>query len=228
MTEAQEMILDRLMVAELIGVQGPAGPLGLAVEALGPLRGAGGSRIPRTLGWPGILRQALQAASAALEGLEQRRQVAVTFFSVVAPRRKAPALGPSRQVELALWCALRVHPLVCRRGCPCAGYVEEAVRGFLAERRPSAAKWPRGPLRCSAVLPRDWSDVGPHGSPEESASAALGCALSVASLRDSGWYSVGNAKWAGWHAARVAALVKEVKGAVSFCLALAREMGLWL
>lgn len=225
MTEAQEIILDRLMVEEMIEAKGESTPLGLAFQALdGCLSGR--REFTRTLGFPPILRQALHAANATLERTDDRRELAITVFSVVAPRRKSPALGRQRQIEVALWGALRVHPLVCRAACPHAASIEKSVKHALATRRASSLKLPSGPVCCPAAVTRDSFDAALYGSsPEQAASAALAYVVGFGWMSSRHWH-VDNCRWAGGFAARVATMVRGAAGASDFCLALAREVGL--
>jgi hypothetical protein len=224
MTEAQEAILDRLMVEEVIGVKS-TGPLGLAAKAL-RVCCQGQPYYARTLGYPIILRQALNTANEALPGTEERRKFAIPFFSAVAPRRKAPPLNSIRHIEIALWGGLRVHPLVCRVDCPFALGIQAEVSEFLTIRRLPATAPRRHAIHCPALLTRDCGEGELHLSAEYSAFEALTFVGEAARRQANSLWPNPSACVAADRAARVAALVEGATGAIDFCLALAREVGL--
>jgi hypothetical protein len=224
MTDAQEAILDRLMVEEVIGVKS-AGPLGLAGKALQP-RSQEQRGCARTLGYPTILRQALNAANEALTGTDERRKFAITFFSGVAPRRKAPSLNSIRHIEVALWAGLRIHPLVCRADCPCAQDIQADASVFLTTGRLRAILTRRPPTHCPALVMRDYSDEELRISAEYSAFLSLTFVLEAAWRHMGRRWPLPSACGAARCAARVTALVEGATGASDFCLALAREVGL--
>jgi hypothetical protein len=226
MTEAQEAILDQLMVAETIGAPWASGPLGVALRALaaGELRTCGDAT--QALGYPALLCQALHSANGTLATADERRQLAVTFFSEVAPRPQAPRLTRRRYAEVALWGALRVHPLVCRASCPYTRRLSRAIRDYLADPAPHPLQ-PELAGNCPAEITRDWGCIGWYKSPEHCARSALRYAYCAA------WMIAHYDRWPGsesrraaCYAARTAALAEGVAGAVDFCLALAREVGL--
>jgi hypothetical protein len=225
MTDAQEAILDQLMGARNIGVQWMSGPLGLAVQALTSRVMGIRKDATRTLGYPMLLCQAVQAASATLRDVDERRKFAISFFSSVAPSRRMPRLTPQQHAEVALWCGRQVHPMVCREDCPYLIRVAEVVGESLANRK-------RHRLHtyieehCPGVSTRDWSNVAWTASPDHWAIVALSDALDTArAVGEGNWPGKGSNR-AARDAARVAALAEGVEGALGFCLALAREVGL--
>jgi hypothetical protein len=229
MTEAQEAILDQLMVAETIGAPWESGPLGVALRALaaGELRTCRDAA--RALGYPALLCQALHSANAILETAEDRRKLAVTFFSEVAPRPRAPRLTRRRYAEVALWGALRVHPLVCRPRCPYARRLSRAIRDSLADPESHPLLQQPDPERkCPADITRGWGFVcWDKQPPEYCASAALRYAFYASwSIAHYDRWPGSDSRRAAGYAARAAALVEGVTGAVDFCLAQAREVGL--
>jgi hypothetical protein len=225
MTEAQEAILDRLMVANKIGVQWPSGPLGLAIQAMQSRVMRGRKDVSQTLGYPMLLCQALHGASSALGDIDDRRKLAVTFFSALAPRPRKFRLTPRRHAEVALWCGQWIHPLVCREDCPYLVRVLQAVRDALVNHDPDILRGLKK-MRCPAVLTRDWSRVTWPRSPERTAIEVLNEARAAT-------FAVSDKRWPGKmsnraarDAAHLVGLVRGVEGTVDFCLALAREVGL--
>jgi hypothetical protein len=151
-----------------------------------------------------------------LAAADDRRTLAITFFSGVSPRAQASRLTPPQHVRTALWCAQWVHPLVCAPDCPRVADVVERVHGYLATGALPDGKSVAG---CPALLtyPGELSNAAAQvvDEAELAASAAL------------------NKSWPGKHsgaaaahAARIATLVEGVAGAVEFCLALAQQVGL--
>jgi hypothetical protein len=227
MTELQEAIVDRLMVADKIGVRWATGPLGLAVEAL-QLRGMIPARsdATRTLGYPLLLCRALHTASSTLRTADDRGKLAITFFSETPPRPGGLRLSPAQQVATVLWSARRVHPSLCREGCPFAVRLGNRVNRYLAEGRLPPVR--SRPPSCPALQARARSDgvASLRRSAEWSALKAFKAAESAAGTAQLGaWPGEHSARGAA-HAARVAALANGVTGAIDFCVGLAREVGL--
>src|SRR5262245_2932478 len=113
MTGAQEAILDELMAAADIGVSWAHGRATRTTSAVGP-DGATRRDVAQSLGYPSLLRAAVVYAVAALQAVDERRKLAISVVSEVAPRRRAPRVPPKERLRLGLWAARRVHPLVCR------------------------------------------------------------------------------------------------------------------
>jgi hypothetical protein len=103
MNEFQEAILDTLMVAEKIGDRWKPGPLPLA---LGALRNAGLTQRDEpavALGYPALLCAAVEGASTTIRTVDDCRTLAISLFTEVTPRKRAPKLGKDKFVAAALW-----------------------------------------------------------------------------------------------------------------------------
>lgn len=118
MNAFQEVILDRLLGANATDFQDNHGPVGLALRALVDARLMEPSDPAEALGYPLMLHKALHAGCAMLGTTEEKRQLALTVFGEVSPASVPVHPPPRRQIETSLWCAERVHPLVCRSACP--------------------------------------------------------------------------------------------------------------
>jgi hypothetical protein len=223
MTELQEAIVDRLMVVKKIGVQWATGPLGVAVKAVEGRGMFSRGDITDTLGYPMLLCKALHSANTTLESVDDRRTLAITFFSEVAPRPKRPRLTPVQHVRVALWCAESIHSLVCRADCPCTGRVGKLVQGYLTTGRVEQGQ---SVPSCPAVGASHYWLVPYSESPAYFALLALNAAESAAGSAATKTWSGKHSSTAATYAARVAATVKGLAGAIDFCLALARQVGL--
>jgi len=229
MNALQEAILDRLIGADAQAFADNHGPVGLA---LGALVEAGllepGSPL-QALGYPLQLTKALHAAAAMLATVEEQRQLALTLFAEVPPRSPAPCPPGRVQVEAALWCADRVHPLVCRAACPALAAARKHLDLFWAgdplQEVPlelSQATW----ASCQASKRVIWDAV--NGSAITLRSLSYRCIQSplagAQALRQQqppdDYTCVGAA-----NAARLAAHFLGLDGAADFCRALARELG---
>jgi hypothetical protein len=225
MTDLQEAIVDRLMVVKRIGVQWANGPLGLAIEALKARKMVGRADVTDTLGYPMVMCKALHNASNNLQSADDRRKLAITFFTAVAPRASAPRLTPKQHVRVALWCGQRAHLFVCRADCAFFTGVRERVDGYLA-----GGQLPDGGESvppCPVLKARRW--WGESVAPESLEYAVL----RACNHAESAAQFTARQVWAGKHsfmaagcAARVASRVKGLPGAVDFCLALAQQVGL--
>ncbi|HYT94185.1 MAG TPA: hypothetical protein VEL76_36045 [Gemmataceae bacterium] len=224
MNEAQEVILDRLMVVKKIGVQWATGPLGLAIQALQSRSLRGRRDVTRTLGYPLFLCEALRGANGALETVDDRRKLAITFFSEVAPRPKADQLTGQQHVRAALWCAQKAHPLVCQEDCPFAVRLGAIISAYLTGSK--VPKNPDGPPICLRAKQCVWGEVSCVLSPEHYAICAFNYAVSAAGWAANKRWPGKYSSWAVRDAAQVAAVVHGVAGAVDFCLALAQQVGL--
>src|SRR5262249_2657864 len=105
---------------------------GLATQALQSPRWRGREKLTSLLGYPLCLCQALDTANSLLATVDDRRKLAITFFSEVTPRAQATRLTPQQHVRAALVWAQWVHPLVCTPDCPRTAVVVQRLNGYLA------------------------------------------------------------------------------------------------
>lgn len=225
MTPLQECILDRLIGADKIGVLWNSGPLGLAVKALKERKLTGRRDAAQALGYPMMLCHALQGASSVLPSVDDRRRLAMSVFATVPPRDKAPRLTPRRHVEIALWCARWVHPLVCREDCPFFQEIAVRAESYLAGGR-VGRPFTVGESACAAgrmgrSASSDWSTT-----PKGYAVATCYRVLEAAADASHGTWPGMHSNLAGRDAARVCARAQGTDAAVEFCLELARELGM--
>jgi hypothetical protein len=229
MTPEQDVIIDRLTGSAKIGVQWKSGPLNIAVQALRDKKLVTRGDASQALGFPSMLCYALNGASTRLTDLEDRRKFAVSFFNEVAPKAKPPRLTRQRHVEMALWVARRMHPLACSSDCPYLEHVAQLAERFVAlgEVIPPADVR-REEQRCSCITNRSWQGLSWEAwrsSPQGRALTALqfaGEAAAVAPYRSPNSQS----NWVAREGARLAVQKEGLEGAVVFCVALARELGL--
>jgi hypothetical protein len=224
MNDLQEVIIDSLIGAPASAFETASGPIDIALKALKEAQLTRRKDPAMVLGYPKLLCAAFSGASAGLASVDDRRQLAVTIFSDLPPRPQAPILSSRRVVEIALWSAQRVHPLVCRADCP---HLESVSKNIIKELDNPAGSWSHvlshTPFRqqCAADysgFPK-WHDQCGHAG-EAMRHTAEAC---VASART--WPGV-EAGTAVGSAARVPALVQGLAGAIDFCLALAKELGM--
>jgi hypothetical protein len=223
--DLQEAILDHLMTVDRIGAGWDNGPLGLARRALltGGLTTA--TDAAAALGYPAIFCEALQWAVQVLQAVDDRRALAITVFTEVAPRRHTPDLSPLDHVNLTLWSAdeaLRCHGKPSLWG----EKVITAIRRFLA----SGRLYARTVTRLSNALERAISAAEGERpwdfNPERLVLSAHYFALHTAH-RAHARQAVGDAAgWAVRDTARLAALAQGVPGGVRFCVGLARRLGM--
>ena len=228
MTDQQEIILDRLMGSDKIGRYWTTGPLALAVRALQEKKLTSKKDAAQALGYPGVLCHAIQGASSFLKTVDERRTLAVTVFTDVPPHPQVPRLARRRSVELALWCALRVHPLAHRDQCEFAQLVVRRVKEYLDGAAPAASALnalTSDQQRCPSQQRGVWSVW--HSSVAGCAFGSLHYAAEV--LRCAALTGRGMGKYlnlVGRDAARVPTVANGVAGAIDFCVALAREVGM--
>lgn len=231
MNHLQDLILDRLIGTPKIGRFWKNGPLALAVQALQEKQLTAHSDATLALGFPMAMCEALQGASHVLKKMEERRELAVAFFAEVPPQPARPRLTQRRHVGIARWAAYRVHPLVCRKTCPTLKQTD----GFLA-------RFERG-----GAL--DWAVLNAHhisDSCRASWTTYIECRQQpqpwYLTAESYGWYALQYTRQTALtlprplgaeygprvqrFAARVEALVNGKDGALDFCLALAKELGL--
>jgi hypothetical protein len=227
-TDAQELILDGLMGAATLDGKRPSGVLGVAVQALTGRRLRDAGEAARVLGYPRILCEALHSAAATLNTRDERRKLGVSFFSECPPRRRLVRLSPRRHAEMALWCARRVHPLLCRADCPFAAFVTRQVEGCLRGELPPRFSGTGTPPACPAAHARESNQDGWYRSPEHDAWWALNIAqnLSACTRSDLPYRPAYLSMLAGQRSARVAARLRGVSGALEFCLTLAEALRL--
>jgi hypothetical protein len=231
MNPMQEVILDRLIGAPRKDFETHVGPVGLAVQALveASLVQRGGD--PHRLGYPLMLLHALEGACSMLRAaVEDQRRIAVNVFTEVAASTEPLSFAHRKQIKTALWCAKRVHPLICRAECP---YLEQAVSQIERYLQPGMAPFPL--LRsapdalnsCSAGNQIVWD-------------TRLGGAVTIkyigretienvlkAARADQKHESVEDpCHKAGEYAGRLVAMQEGVPGSIGFCLDLARELGI--
>jgi hypothetical protein len=219
MDHRQEIILDRLVGAKRIGVQYRSGPLGIAVEALVEKKLVHRRDAKAALGFPKLMCQGIQGANNHLPGIEERRSLAISFFSAVKPHEKPPRLTARRHAEIVLWAARRVHPLVCREDCP---YLLAVVRWMAAN--PSAAAVPRevdDEAGCSA-----WTNPGVRNHRRGTASYQAIRALNYVHVTVTASRPGDTSQYGPLHAGAAAALHGGAATAADFCIGLARELGL--
>ncbi|MBY0526869.1 MAG: hypothetical protein K2R98_25980 [Gemmataceae bacterium] len=226
MTNEQEIILDRLMGVEKIGVQWRTGPLGVAALAIGNQWPRNGACVSRALGYPGVLCYAIHGASGVLKTIDDRRRLAISLFAAVPPRAKVKRLPRRRSAEVAIWAALRVHPLTHEGECPLAVWASRQMEQSLKNGNWPGQAMPRN-VRCPVDVParkwtKEWGD-----SSASRAIMALHDALIVGVRAPSGERNVAHSlKRVGFNCGRVAALTDSAEGGVEFCIALARELEL--
>src|SRR5262249_49129759 len=129
--EHQEAILDTLMVAEQIGDRWKPGPLPLALQAL---KNAGLTRRDEpaaALGYPRLLCAAVEGASTTIRTVDDCRTLAISLFSEVPPRKRAPRLSATQTVAAVLWSVGRVRDYGAPAGTM-PGEVVELLQDHLA------------------------------------------------------------------------------------------------
>jgi hypothetical protein len=229
MNPFQEVILDRLIGAAHGEFQNHFGPVGLAFQALVDARLVDEKATALDLGYPLILRSALESACAMLRPVEQQRRLAVAVFAEVSPYSPPLPLTPRTQIGAALWCARRVHPLICRADCPFLQDAVTQIEQYLSTNdavRPALQISPSVFHTCSAsneiVL-----DVVKGGmiALYNIGYQIIAKALEAARAdRDSRSPESSSCEAAGY-AAILAARFLGVQGATEFCVSLARELG---
>jgi hypothetical protein len=103
MNEFQEVILDQLMAAEVIGEMWSPGPLQLAVEALRTGGLTQRKQVCRALGFPLVLCHAIEGASEVLPRVDDVRSLAISIFSEVSPQTALPRYNARQYLEIADW-----------------------------------------------------------------------------------------------------------------------------
>ncbi len=224
MDESLETILDQLMVAEKIGGRDVnAGPFDLAVTAL---RNAGLTRrrdATRALGYPHLLCLALEGACQVLTDVDHRRTIAVSVFSEVPPRPRAPRLSQAELFSVAQWCLSYAEAGSAshrRLTGPVWPLLEDCAHG----RRLSAATIDTVSSALYQALPIN------HGEqPYVAGQLALSAfyfALHAARRADQDQPAQPLLGWVARDVGRLEALTEGVGGAVEYCVSLARQLGM--
>jgi hypothetical protein len=224
MNEYQEAILDTLMVAERIGNRWEPGPLPLAVQAL---KNAGLTRRhePRAaLGFPLVLCAAVEGASTTIGSVDDRRLLAISLFSEVRPRKRAPRLDNERLVRANLWSIRRV-PSYCDPGNASLAEIIDLHEEYLAGRPCGAATI----LRLSDQLEGAMAAVEDRRkeyAPQLLALSVFYFALHALRRAQKGQGAQDLACLVTRDVARLAGLVGGVAAAVPYCVELARTLGM--
>ena len=227
MNPFQEVILDRLVGAGSDEFTDELGPLAMAFQALidAGLIEADASAL--SLGYPLLLSAALDSGIAMLWEVEDKRQLALQVFSAVPPRPDVTEMPAQQQIKAALWCAQRVHPLVCRADCPylldAAAEVAHHCEG--TPRAEEAAAGPRS-FACGANTNVVWDAVA-------NSMITLRClafhtidkvveAAQAAGDHDA---AVSASRYSASYAGRIVAHFLGGPGAAALCVDLAHELG---
>jgi hypothetical protein len=226
MNEIQELILDRLMAAEVIGKTWSPGPLQLAVQALR----AGGLTRRRdeceALGLPRAFCAAVRGAAEVFPRVDDVRALSIAVFSAVTPRQKKPLLSRADHVAVAAWAVRQVSLLL--DGLPRSGErVAEMLDTYLdTNRPPHAADFVATSARIERAL-------GRIEMPEKELFHPAALALNTVFFALHALRQVcvetcpeDNGGRACRDAARLAALQQGLDGAVRFCLDLAKVLHL--
>jgi hypothetical protein len=224
MNEFQEAILDTLMVAEKIGDRWRPGPLPLA---LGALRDAGLTRRSEpgsALGYPPLLCAAVEGAATTIRTVDDCRTLAISLFTEVAPRNKAPKLSTRQVVAAALWSVCQVPSFDAPPGAAHAE-IPDVLEEYLAG-RPCE---PGTILRIDQTLHRLISATDSGGKEFAARRLSLSAfffALHTLRRAQEGGDVEDNARLVTRDVARLAGLVRGVAGAVPYCVGLARTLGM--
>jgi hypothetical protein len=224
MNEHQEAILDALMVADRIGNYLKPGPLLLAVDAL---QGAGLTKSDDpglALGYPPLLCAAIEGASKTIRTVDNCRTLAISLFTEIAPRPRAPRLTARDQLHAVLWSLLRVPSLCVLRGSLASEVVvlfEESLR----EQPPEAATVDQLSDSLSREIERV-VDPSPEFDPRRLALSAHYFALHALRRENAREDPSNNAQLVVRDVARLHGLVKGIPAAIPYCIELARCLGM--
>jgi hypothetical protein len=225
MNEHQEAILDTLMVAERIGDRWRPGPLPLALEAL---KSAGLTRRDDpgpALGYPRLLCAAVEGASTTIRTVDDCRRLAISLFSDVPPRKRAPKLSDRQLVAAALWSIGQV-----RSYCAPAGIMPGEVLEILQDHLAGSPCGDGTIERLSAGLDRAIALA--DGARKDFAEGRLALSSfyfalhTLRRVRKGQGDAEGNACLVTRDVARLAGLVRGTAGAVPYCVGLARNLGM--
>ncbi len=224
MNEFQEAILDELMVADKIGDYWKPGPLLLAVQALRKAGLTTRDDPGSALGFPPVLCAAVQGAFSTVRHVDDARTLAVSLFTEVAPRSKAPKLRPRQLVAVALW-SLRRVPDYCHPANSLAGEVFELLEDYVAGGVAGEVTIQRvgeGLARAASLV----EATGPEFTPRRLALTAHYFAVHTVRRAHGGDDAGENAALVMRDVGRLAGLVHGVAGAVPYCVDLARQVGM--
>jgi hypothetical protein len=223
MNELQEVILDTLMAAESLSEDYWApGPLPLLVRALKAAGLRDTDDTPRALGYPLPLCVALEGAAWTVKQTDDLRTLAITVFTEAPPRQTAPMLSAREHVEAAAWSA----------GQAATFYNPDSRQAQLAQALmdPSARRAAVDVPGWSADLEIAISSYNGARSefvkPRLAVSALFFALHAWRRLHEGRTDVLQPACWAVRDTARLAGLTTGLPGAVTFCVDLARRLGL--
>jgi hypothetical protein len=224
MNEYQEAILDTLMVADKIGDRWQPGPLPLA---LGALRNAGLTRRNEpgvALGYPPLLCAAVEGASTTIRTVDDCRTLAISLFTEVAPRKRAPKLGKNQFVAAALWSVRQVPSYQAPKGVAHTE-IADLLEGYLDGRPCAVEKINNLDQRLERAI-SSTDSRGKEYVPPRLSLSSLFFALHTLRRAQKGDNAQSNASLVARDVARLAGLVQGVAGAVPYCVGLARTIGM--
>lgn len=223
MNAVQETILDRLMAVDQIGALWTPGPLRLACEAV---RGAGLSdrtTPDEALGYPLIFCRALEGGSAVLEKVDELRTLAITIFTEVPPRPQSPMLSSRRQGEVAFWAARQIRIYHEEVPGPIPGGAR-LLQDYLADQEVPEAVIETVSRQLRLSLRRVRQNAGEPFSAGSLALSAWYFTLHAMRQAQEGKDAEENTGRACRDVARLATLTRGLKGAITYCLALAQTL----
>jgi hypothetical protein len=232
MTDLQEAIRDRLMVAT-ISREWANGPLHIAALAQDPNFELAENRYNRRtnqlikrMNWPRLFCLAFHGANAALDNEEDRRALALAVFEKVSPRARQKPVPKWRTFEVAAWMATRVHPLACPGPCPLHKEMAALVEDIRANKDVRLILNPEleellGSCPSYKGSPR--APVNRASPPAHPSVVACRFLLMSMGLRSQDAVLLGDS---ARESARTEAKVRGLKGAVEICLEVAKRLGL--
>jgi hypothetical protein len=230
MTDLQDAICDRLAGAK-ISRDWANGPLHIAATVIQPgfelapgTHNRRQNQLIKRMNWPRLFTLGLHGANAALAAEEDRRALAIHVFQQVAPRSKQGRVPRRKNCELACWAAVWAHTLVCATDCPVHQAITPVVEEYLAGKKQSWSQLQeaRPKLRRCATYKGDPHKAVSWGSPPAH-HAVVSCRYLLESLHREDVIQAGDCIR---EAAKVAAKVEGVPGAVAFVLEVGRRLGL--
>jgi hypothetical protein len=181
-TDAQDLILDRLVGAKL-GVNLPDSPLRVAAELFEGKRpikftqrynDSVMSEIARRLGFPVILAEAIQGGVKAMKDEEDRRRFAMTVFRVLPVGGPQTKLSKLEMAQVAAATAADVHSIVCTDPkCEWAEVMLKLAHSDPAT-DPSILNAPRRCLTTDAEFPYGFTGILYPNSPNTARLVTLG------------------------------------------------------
>jgi hypothetical protein len=224
MNEIQETILDTLMVADRIGDRWKPGPLPLALAAL-QTAGLTRRREPGpALGFPPLLCAAVEGAATTIRNVDDCRTLAISLFSEISPRKKAPRLTGQQLIAAVLWSLRGVPAYYAPERAPTrevVGGLEDHLAG-----RPCAEQTIQ---RLDNALDHGIESIDSGRVDYVTHRLALSAFyFALHSLRraQKGDDAEDNACLVTRDVARLAGLTQGVTGAIPYCVGLARTLGM--